>query len=78
MKCLRIYSTADGGSHFDQVEIPTSSRQVHPRPRRSKCRQIVRRHVSVSRAFRRALDIQPTLLARADEVIEQGSLCCGA
>lgn len=29
MKCLRIYSTADGESHFDQVEIPTSSRQVH-------------------------------------------------
>jgi hypothetical protein len=29
MKCLRIYSTADGDSHFDQVEIPTSSRQVH-------------------------------------------------
>jgi hypothetical protein len=28
MKCLRIYSTADGGSHFDQVEIPTSSRAV--------------------------------------------------
>jgi hypothetical protein len=30
MKCLRIYSTADGESHFDEVEIPTSSRQVHP------------------------------------------------
>ncbi len=30
MKCLRIYATADGESHFDEVEIPTSSRQVHP------------------------------------------------
>jgi hypothetical protein len=29
MKCLRIYSTADGESHFDEVEIPTSSLQVH-------------------------------------------------
>jgi hypothetical protein len=31
MKCLRVYPTADGESHFDQVEIPTSSRQVHPK-----------------------------------------------
>jgi hypothetical protein len=30
MKCLRIYSTADGESHFDEVEVPTSSLQVHP------------------------------------------------
>jgi hypothetical protein len=30
MKCLRIYSTADGESHFDEVEISTSSVQVHP------------------------------------------------
>jgi hypothetical protein len=30
MKCLRIYSTEDGESHFDEVEIPTISRQVHP------------------------------------------------
>jgi len=30
MKCLRIYSTPDGESHFDELEIPTSSRQVHP------------------------------------------------
>jgi hypothetical protein len=31
MRCLRIYSTADGESHFDEVEIPTNSRQVHPK-----------------------------------------------
>jgi hypothetical protein len=31
MKCLRVYATADGESHFDEVEIPTSSRQVHPK-----------------------------------------------
>ena len=30
MKCLRIYATADGESHFDEVEIPTRSRHVHP------------------------------------------------
>jgi hypothetical protein len=30
MKCLRIYSTADGESHFDEVERPTWSRQIHP------------------------------------------------
>ena len=30
MKCLRIYATADGESHFDEIEIPTSSRQIHP------------------------------------------------
>jgi hypothetical protein len=29
MKCLRVYSTADGESHFDEIEIPTFSRQVH-------------------------------------------------
>ena len=29
MKCLRIYSTADGESHFDEVDIPTGSQQVH-------------------------------------------------
>ena len=30
MKCLRIYATDDGGSHFDEVEIGTTSTQVHP------------------------------------------------
>ena len=30
VQCLRIYSTDDGESHFDQIEIGTSSRQVHP------------------------------------------------
>jgi hypothetical protein len=30
MKCLRIYSTADGESHFDEVEIPTTALKVHP------------------------------------------------
>ena len=30
MKCLRIYSTADGESHFDEVDIETTSKQVHP------------------------------------------------
>lgn len=30
MKCPRIYSSPDGESHFDEIEIATSSRQVHP------------------------------------------------
>lgn len=30
MKCLRVYSTTDGESHFDEVEIRTSSLRVHP------------------------------------------------
>ena len=30
MKCLRIYATNDGESHFDEVEIGTTSRRVHP------------------------------------------------
>lgn len=30
MKCLRVYSTSDGESHFDEVEIPTIAVKVHP------------------------------------------------
>ena len=30
MKCLRIYATADGESHFDEVELPTRKMSVHP------------------------------------------------
>jgi hypothetical protein len=30
MKCLRIYATPDGESHFDEVEIPTQKVRVHP------------------------------------------------
>jgi hypothetical protein len=30
MKCLRIYATPDGESHFDEVELPTTKRPVHP------------------------------------------------
>jgi hypothetical protein len=30
MKCLRIYATPDGGSHFDKVELPTTKLSVHP------------------------------------------------
>ncbi|CCD88652.1 hypothetical protein; putative Pirin-related protein [Bradyrhizobium sp. ORS 285] len=30
MKCLRVYATEDGESHFDEVDIPTVARQVHP------------------------------------------------
>lgn len=30
MKCLRIYATPDGESHFDEVELPTRKISVHP------------------------------------------------
>jgi hypothetical protein len=30
VKCLRIYATPDGESHFDEVEIPTTKKSVHP------------------------------------------------
>ena len=30
MKCLRIYATLDGESHFGEVEIPTKKVSVHP------------------------------------------------
>jgi hypothetical protein len=30
MKCLRIHATPDGESHFDEVELPTTKRSVHP------------------------------------------------
>jgi hypothetical protein len=30
MKCLRIYATADGHSHFDEVEVPMTPMAVHP------------------------------------------------
>jgi hypothetical protein len=30
MKCLCIYATPDGESHFDEVELPTTKRRVHP------------------------------------------------
>ena len=30
IKCLRIYATPDGESHFDEVELPTTKMSVHP------------------------------------------------
>ena len=30
MKCPRIYATADGESHFDDVELPSTPVRVHP------------------------------------------------
>ena len=30
MRCLRIFATPDGESHFDEVELPTTKRSVHP------------------------------------------------
>ena len=30
IKCLRIYATPDGELHFDEVELPTTKRSVHP------------------------------------------------
>ncbi len=30
MKCLRIYATPDGESHFGEIDIPTEKVPVHP------------------------------------------------
>jgi hypothetical protein len=30
MRCLRIYATPDGESHFDEIDIPTTKRPVFP------------------------------------------------
>lgn len=30
MKCLRIYASPDGESHFDEIELPTTKVSVHP------------------------------------------------
>jgi len=30
MKCLRIFATLHGESHFDEVELPTTKVAVHP------------------------------------------------
>jgi hypothetical protein len=30
MRCLRIYATPDGESHFDEVDIPTITRSIFP------------------------------------------------
>ncbi len=30
MKCLRIYATAGGESHFDEIDLPTTKTSVHP------------------------------------------------
>jgi hypothetical protein len=70
MKCLRVYSTADGESHFHQVEIPPSSRQVHPK---ATAFEVSANYAATRIRFaysRRARDIPQRLIARADEVIE--------
>jgi hypothetical protein len=30
MRCLRIYATPDGESHFDEIDIPTTGRPIFP------------------------------------------------
>ncbi len=30
MRCLRIYATSDGESHFDEIEIPMTARSIFP------------------------------------------------
>jgi hypothetical protein len=69
MKCLRVYATADGESHFDQVEIPSSSRQVH----KATAFEVSANYAATRIRFahsRRARDIPQKLIARADEVME--------
>jgi hypothetical protein len=59
MQCLRIYSTADREPHFDEVEIPTSARQVHPTAAAFEVSAYyAATRIRFSRAFRRARDRQ--------------------
>jgi hypothetical protein len=30
MRCIRVYATPDGKSHFDEIDIPTTERPVFP------------------------------------------------
>jgi hypothetical protein len=30
MRCLRIYASSGGKSHFDEVDIPTAKRPIFP------------------------------------------------
>ena len=30
MRCLRIYASSDGKSHFDEVDIPTPKSAIFP------------------------------------------------
>jgi hypothetical protein len=63
MKWLRIYTTPDGESHFDEVELPTTKRSVHPR-----CRAVrglaIRRPASASPASQRACSARRTWCRR--------------
>ena len=54
MKCLRIYATDDGESHFDEVEIGTTSTQVHPDAVAFEMSQNSKQRASVLHGFRQA------------------------
>jgi len=70
MKCLRIYSTADGEPHLVKSKFRQAPCRFTPGHGVRSVGKLCGDTPSVSRAFRRARDIQPTLLARADEAIE--------
>jgi hypothetical protein len=59
-RSLRVYSTADGESHFDEVEIPTTSRQAHP----NECRCI--RNVGELRGVRSPAKVLELFLSHDD------------
>ena len=46
MKCLRIYATPEGKSHFDEIELPTTKRSVHPDAVPLRFRPVIRRPAS--------------------------------
>ncbi len=56
MKCLRIYATEDGESHFGKVDIPTKSFAVHPDATPFEVSPAIRLCGFVSRKSRRVCD----------------------
>ena len=53
MRCLRIYSSSDGKSHFDEVDIPTTKRAIFPDTVPLSYRRIIRHKRSASLASQR-------------------------
>ncbi len=51
MKCLRIYATPDGESHFGDAEIPTTTIPLFPNEPRSNFQDTIPRRVSALCTF---------------------------
>jgi hypothetical protein len=52
MRCLRIYATADGESHFGEVDIATTITPLFPNEAPFELRPIIQRQAFVLYTFR--------------------------